>query len=856
MNLQTKTLEKFIEHLKEDNLEKLSKSDLLAVYRNFGLLEEQICQVDEWQTLVQRLSDNPVCSAGAMLDHSGQDLHLGTQEVNVGVGYLEAFHKADRCLECHGMPCSTGKFEFSDEVIGGCPVLIDIPGFIKLLKEGKIFQAWMKLVEMDLLPAITGRVCPQEIQCQLSCSLAIRGEPVEIGRLERFVADYVWDNYPDEVMEYIETLREKNADGANSLHHIAVIGSGPAGLTAAIDLAILGYKVTVFESLHISGGVLAYGIPIFRLPSKVTQRELSVAKALGIRFLHNITVGNSITIPELFSQGFSAVFIGTGAGLPKFLSIPGENLKHVYSANEFLVRINLMGAFETRADTPIKVGKKVVVIGGGFTAIDAARWAKRLGAEQVTIMYRRTRREMPARLEEVENAIEEGVELSLLTNPLKVTGNGQGEVETLHCIKMELGEPDESGRRRPVPIAGSEYSVPVDTVITAIGTTPNPIILETTQGLKGTKWGTIQVNDPDTGETTLPLTYAGGDAVTGAATVILAMGAGKRVAKAINLALKEKKPDLAKLERSQVLVEECSKPYTIWQNEALVSDVYEMVVHAPVVAKYCQAGQFVLVMKERKSERIPLTIADWDREKGDITLVYQVVGKGTADLETINAGDELFAVSGPIGKPSEIKRVGGKILMVAGGVGLAAVYPILRAHHEIGNDVQLVYGARNQGLFFWLNRIRSFLPDENIFLSTDDGSLGTKGFVTDVIQEHFIGKCTVSLAVVIGPAVMMLAASKRILADGIPTIVSLNPVMLDGSAMCGGCKLSRKGGKIGPDDFACKSGPDRFANEVNLAELVSRLSTYHTEESMVLVNHIKYKLEQLLSHARVPDYGY
>lgn len=856
MSLETKTFEKFVEYLRENCLEKLPKPDLLAVYRNFGSVEERICQVDGWQTLVRHLGDSPVKNAGWMLEQSGQDPHLGTQEVNVGVTYLEAFHHADRCLECQEMPCSTGKFQFSDEVIGGCPVLIDIPGFIKLLKEGKIFQAWMKLIETDRLPAITGRVCPQEIQCQLSCSIAIKDEPVEIGRLERFVADYVWDNYPDAVMQHIENLREKNAGGINSLHHIAVIGSGPAGLTAAIDLAILGYKVTVFESLHISGGVLAYGIPVFRLPSKVMQRELSVAKALGIRFLHNITIGNSITVHELFSQGFSAVFIGTGAGLPKFLHTPGENLKHVYSANEFLVRVNLMNAFEARADTPIKVGKKVIVIGGGFTAIDAARWAKRLGADEVTIMYRRTRREMPARMEEVENAIEEGVELKLLRSPVKITGNSQGEVERLHCIKMELGEPDQSGRRRPVPIAGSEYSIAVDTVITAIGTTPNPIILETTEGLKGTKWGTIQVNDTDTGETTLPFTYAGGDAVTGAATVILAMGAGKRVANAIDLALKGKKPDLAKLEQSQVLVEECSKPYTIRKNECLVSDVYEMVVQAPVVAKYCQAGQFVLVMKEKKSERIPLTIADWDREKGDVTLVYQVVGKGTADLERLNVGEELFAVSGPIGKPSKIKRAGGKILMVAGGVGLAAVHPILKAHHEIGNDVHLVYGTRNRSLFFWLNRIRSFLPEEKILLSTDDGSLGTKGFVTDVIQEHFIGKDTVSLAVIIGPAIMMLAASKHILADGIPAIVSLNPVMLDGSAMCGGCKLSRKNGKIGPDDFACKNGPDRFANEVNLEELVSRLSTYRTEESMVLVDHIKYKLEQLLSRVGVPEYSY
>jgi glutamate synthase (NADPH/NADH) small chain len=461
-------------------------------------------------------------------------------------------------------------------------------------------------------------------------------------------------------------------------------------------------------------------------------------------------------------------------------------------------------------------------------------------------MYRRSREEMPARVEEVENAEEEGIELQLLTNPVEILDNGRGEVGAIRVVKMKLGEPDESGRRRPIPIEGSEYEIPMDTVITALGTSPNPIILQTTENLEGSKWGTIEVKDPHTGETSLPYTYAGGDAVTGAATVILAMGAGKWAAAAIDRTLREKAPDPEKFRESTALVDELARPYVVKKNEPLVPDVYEMVVQAPVVAKYGQAGQFVLVMRDEDSERIPLTIADWNRETGEITLVYQVVGKSTADLEKVRPGDELMAVSGPLGKPSHIERQEGKVVMVAGGVGLAAIYPIMRAHHELGNDVHLVYGARNEDLFFWLDRVRQWLPGERIHLSTNDGSAGTKGFVTDVLKAEFLGTGEVSFAVVIGPAIMMRETSKLLTAEEVPTIVSLNPVMLDGSAMCGGCKVSKKTGKMGEEDFACHSGPDRFAQDVDLDELVSRLSIYRSEEADVIVYHIKRELRRLL----------
>jgi len=841
------TYRNFIEHLKGDRLHEMSKAELLEVYRDIDAVRERIRGEDDRAEILRHVDGGGAASSSETPDErANRRLYLDTHEVNTGHSYLEAFQKADDCLECETKPCSTGRIEFTDESTGGCPVLIDIPGFIRLIKEGKIFQAWQKLMERDSLPAITGRVCPQEVQCQLSCSVAIKDEPVEIGRLERFVADYVWEHHADAVMEYIEGLREKNAGGPTAGHHVAVIGSGPSGLTVACDLAILGYGVTIFESLHIPGGVLVYGIPVFRLPKKVLDRELRIAQMLGVRFVHNVTIGRSLTVNELFDTGFSSVFIGTGAGLPRLMRIPGENLNHVYSANEFLVRINLMRAYQEDADTPVKVGENAVVVGGGFTAIDAARWAKRLGAKNVTLMYRRSREEMPARVEEVENAEEEGIDLQLLTNPVEILDNGQGQVGAIRVVKMELGGPDESGRRRPIPIEGSEYEIPMDTVITALGTSPNPIILQTTDRLDGSKWGTIQVKDPHTGETSLPDTYAGGDAVTGAATVILAMGAGKWAAAAIDRSLKDKAPDPEKFQASTAMVEAFAKPYGVKRNETLVPDVYEMVVQAPVVAKYGQAGQFVLVMRDADSERIPLTIADWDRETGEITLVYQVVGKGTADLERVRPGDTLMAISGPLGKPSLVERKAGKVVMVAGGVGLAAIYPIMRAHHELGNDVHLVYGARNEALFFWLDRIRGWLPQEKIHFSTNDGSAGTKGFVTDVLKAEFLGKGEISFSVVIGPAIMMRETAKILTAVDVPTIVSLNPVMLDGSAMCGGCKVSKKSGKMGEEDFACHSGPDRFAQDVDLDELVSRLSIYRAEEADVIVYHIKKELRKLL----------
>ena len=433
--------------------------------------------------------------------------------LEVALGYTEeqALDEAQRCLHCKNKPC-----------VAGCPVGIHIPDFIAKVAEGDFEGAYQIITQQSSLPAVCGRVCPQETQCEQKCVRGIKGEPVGIGRLERFVAD--WHN-----KNVCEAPRKPTPNG----HKVAVIGSGPSGLTCAGDLAKKGYAVTVFEALHTAGGVLVYGIPEFRLPKDIVQKEIDGLKALGVDVQTNMVIGRVLSIDELLEQGYEAVFIGSGAGLPRFMNIPGENLKGVYSANEFLTRVNLMKAYQPGSDTPIEHAKRVAVVGGGNVAMDAARCAKRLGAEEVFIVYRRSEKELPARAEEVEHAKEEGIVFHLLNNPTQILGDENGNVKGMECIRMELGEPDASGRRRPVEVPGSQFTLDVDCVIMAIGTSPNPLIKSTTQGLETQKWGGIIVNE-ETGLTSREGVYAGGDAVTGAATVILAMGAGKTAATAIN----------------------------------------------------------------------------------------------------------------------------------------------------------------------------------------------------------------------------------------------------------------------------------------------------------------------------------
>jgi glutamate synthase (NADPH/NADH) small chain len=431
------------------------------------------------------------------------------EEVACGFSEEQAIAEASRCLNCPKQFC-----------VSGCPVEVSIPAFIKLIKAGDFNAAAAKIKEKNSLPAICGRVCPQESQCEKQCVLGKKGEPVAIGALERFVADWQAKGAETEIPRITKVP-----------YKAAIIGSGPAGLTCAADLALQGFEVTVFESLHAAGGVLQYGIPQFRLPKEIVNREVEYIKQLGVKIKTSVLVGQTVTVAELLAQGYQTIFIGTGAGLPYFLNVPGENLNGVYSANEFLTRVNLMKAYRfPEYDTPVRVGERVAVVGAGNVAMDGARTSLRLGAKEVYIVYRRSAAEMPARHEEIENAKEEGIIFKLLTNPVRIIGNDRGEVAAIECVRMELGEPDASGRRRPIAIKGSEFQFPVDNVVVAVGQGPNPVLLKNTAGLALNKRGYIAA-DPETLATSIPGVFAGGDITTGAATVIAAMGAGKKAAR-------------------------------------------------------------------------------------------------------------------------------------------------------------------------------------------------------------------------------------------------------------------------------------------------------------------------------------
>ncbi len=438
-------------------------------------------------------------------------------EVPYGYTAEQAMEEAKRCIQCKKPLC-----------VGGCPVNIDIPWFIRLISEGKFVEAAHKIKETNGLPAVCGRVCPQEDQCEKVCIVGKKGEPVSIGRLERFAADYEREHGEVQIPELPRWSGKK----------VAVVGAGPAGLTVAGDLVKKGHKVTVFEALHTAGGVLMYGIPEFRLPKKIVQSEVEYLKRMGVDIVLNSVVGKLETIDEFLSNGYSAVFVGSGAGLPYFMNIPGENLAGVYAANEYLTRVNLMKAYQfPEADTPVIRGRKIVVIGGGNTAMDSARTALRLCPEEVSIVYRRSREELPARVEEIHHGEEEGLKFRLLTNPKKFIGDKDGRLKAIECVRMELGEPDESGRRRPVEVKGSEFCIDADVAIVAIGNGANPLIPQTTPDIKVNKWGNITVN-PDTGRTSKKGVFSGGDIVRGGATVILAMGDGKKAADSIDEYLK------------------------------------------------------------------------------------------------------------------------------------------------------------------------------------------------------------------------------------------------------------------------------------------------------------------------------
>jgi glutamate synthase (NADPH/NADH) small chain len=729
------------------------------------------------------------------------------QEVALGFNREQASIEALRCLNCKDPKC-----------IEACPLHIDIKSFIARMVDGDLGAAFGRISEDTPFPGICGRVCQHELYCEKACLLGgpkTKLEPVAIGSLERFLAD----------SQRMSSERRLPAVAPSNGLRVALVGSGPASLIAAFDLVRKGYHVTIFEALHKLGGVLAYGIPSFRLPREILNEEIERLRTLGVEFRTNFSVGKTSTIDELFAQGYAGVFVGTGAGLPHLMGIPGENLVGVYTANEFLTRINLMEAYQFPLnDTPVRVGSRTVVVGGGNSAMDAARWAKRLGSQSI-ILFRRGRAELRARLEEIEHAEEEGVHFEFLAAPVRLFGDENGVLREMECIRMQLGEPDESGRPSPVPIPGSEYRAPVDTVVMAIGQSPNPTVQRATPQLL-TKRGKIVIDEA--GQTSLPNIFAGGDVVRGGATVILAMRDGRVAAEAIDRALSGKARAAAVPEAS----ENGPAGYRVMSKSLLTPEVARLEIRAPEIARHWKPGQFIILRPTSSSERIPLTLVDGDPERGTIQLVVQALGKTSRQTMSLEPGEVVSDLLGPLGMPATIEKVG-LVLCVAGGVGAAELLPVARAFRQAGNRVVALCGARSTAHIILDQELRA--AADEVYWATDDGSGAFHGNVVDLMrawkQEHGL---TPGAAHVIGPIPMMRAAAALTREWGVPTFASLNPIMVDGTGMCGGCRVT-VGGKV---RFACVDGPEFDAHQVDFDELTRRNRAYLAQEKLVLEQHL------------------
>jgi glutamate synthase (NADPH/NADH) small chain len=691
------------------------------------------------------------------------------------------------------------------------------------MAQGDFAGAFDKISEESPFPGICGRVCQHELYCERACLLGKKLQPVAIGSLERFAADFHRQSASN-------TPQPLALDGAR----VALVGSGPASLIAAYDLVRNGYRVTIFEALHRLGGVLAYGIPNFRLPREIIRDEVDRLRSMGVEFRTDFIVGKTCAVEDLFAQGFQAIFLGTGAGLPHLMNIPGENLIGVYTANEYLTRLNLMEAFRfPESDTPVRIGSRVVVVGGGNSAMDAARWSRRMGAD-TTIMFRRGRAELRARLEEIEHAEEEGVRFDFLAAPVRLFGDDKGVLQEVECIRMQLGEPDESGRPSPVPIPGSEFRMPVDTVVMAIGQSPNPTVQRATPQLL-TKRGKVLI-DAD-GQTNIPNVFAGGDVVRGGSTVILAMRDGRAAAAAIHRALEQQAQETsgalagAKKPADEYRVS-ASLDNQILGKRLLTPEIAWLQVEAAEVAKHWKPGQFVIIRPNAASERIPLTIVDGDEATGSITLVVQAVGKTSRATVGLEVEERLEDLLGPLGQPASIEKVG-NVLCVAGGVGVAELLPVARAFREAGNHVIALCGARSSAQIILDVELRS-VADE-VLWATDDGTAGLHGTVVDLMRAWRAGNaCALGIAHVIGPIPMMRAAAGVTREWAVPTYASLNPIMVDGTGMCGGCRVT-VGGKV---RFACVDGPEFDAHQVDFDELTRRTRAYLEQERVSRERHV------------------
>ena len=763
------------------------------------------------------------------------DLGYSLREVELFV-WLEAL----RDKQCAEKPCEIGKLlhtrDGAESRTGGCPVQIHIPVMYELIGLGKFDEALAMLEDCNPLPDVTGRVCPQEKQCEGVC---IHKRPMSIGQVEWFLPE--WDKvaHPGRALERLKGTPDPWVVATKP--PVAIVGSGPSGLINAYMLAREGYPVTVFEAFHELGGVLRYGIPEFRLPNELIDDVVEKIRALGGRFVTNFVVGKTATLQDLKNAGFVHIFVGSGAGLPQFLNVPGEHLLNVMSANEFLTRINLMHANLDGYETPMPrvAGRTVLVIGGGNTAMDAARTAKRLGG-RVSIVYRRTQSEMPARIEELEHALEEGIELRELRSPIEFLGDDKNFVTAAIVDIMALGEPDASGRRRPVP-TGQTEPMAADLVIMALGNSSNPIIRDSEPGLETHSWGGFKLR-PGSQLTSIDGVYTGGDAARGGSTAILAAGDGQSAARQI-MASGEVGGDVAKALK---FTEMAASAPVILARRDLSPGIVEFKVRAPAIAASARAGQFIRVHSRPGGELIPLTIADWNREQGWITMVVQGMGVTSIEINKLTVGQRLEGIAGPLGNPSHIEKIpeGRTVVFTAGGLGLPPVYPIMREHLAIGNHVTLIAGFRSKELMFWtgeddyVGRIKAQYGEQlRIVYTTNDGSYGIEGFVTGPLKVMLDEALAISKVVTIGPPMMMRGVSDLTKPYGVHTEASLNSIMVDATGMCGSCMVPFYEGTKLVRKHACIDGPELDSHHIDWDKFLPRFGLFKEQEMESRTKH-------------------
>jgi glutamate synthase (NADPH/NADH) small chain len=772
------------------------------------------------------------------------DLGYTRRDVELFV-WLEAL----RDKQCAEAPCELGVLLAGhSEPQGGCPVQIHIPKMFELIGTGHFREALEMLESCNPLPNVTGRVCPQELQCQGMC---IHKQSMTIGQLEWFLPE--WEKLVDPEGARSRYVGVRDPWAVALRPPIAVVGSGPSGLITAYLLAAEGFPVTVFEAFHELGGVLRYGIPEFRLPNELIDDVVAKIRQLGGRFVTNFVVGRSATLAQLRDAGFARVFVGSGAGLPRFLNVPGEHLLNVMSANEFLTRVNLMRAHRADHETPLPMvaGRQVLVVGGGNTAMDAARTARRLGG-LVTIAYRRTRAEMPARVEELEHALEEGIELAVLRSPVEFIGDESGFVTSAIVEVMGLGEPDATGRRRPVA-TGRTTEMPADLVIMALGNSANPIIKDSEPLLSVTRAGTIEQVGDGSKETSLPGVYTGGDAARGGSTAIRAAGDGQSAAREIIRTLGHAEPEevTAAVATALAYTELAGEQPAIVAKQHLSVGIEEFTVRAPVVARSAQAGQFVRVLATPDGELIPLTLADWDAKAGTITIVVQSMGTSTITINGMRVGQALAGVAGPLGRPSDLERHPDDhtVVFTAGGLGLPPVYPIMREHLRLGNHVTLISGFRSADLMFWdgpderIGAIKAEFGDQlDVIYATNDGSVGVQGFVTTPLEALLDAARdgrgrSVAEVIAIGPPLMMRSVADLTRPYGVHCVASLNSIMVDATGMCGACMVPVVEDGKPVRRHACIDGPEIDAHTIDWDKFLPRFAQFRTQEQESRARH-------------------